>query len=277
MVFAFACALSATVSYGVGSVLQAAGARRASSAGHLDVTLFGRLARQSQYVGGLALDAVGFVAAVLALRTLPLFVVQAAVAGSLGVTAAVAPFVFGFRLLTTAKVAIGALLVGLVILGVSARSEHVADLSRRGGWMLLAGVAVVAAAGAIAARSGRDSGIALAACAGLGFGGAAIAARALVVPTPAWHLVGEPVAIALVAYGACGILMFASALQRGSVTATSAVMLAVETIVPAIIGLVALGDRTRPHFEIVAALGFAITVGACIALARYAEPDHLIE
>jgi drug/metabolite transporter (DMT)-like permease len=239
--------------------------------------LFGRLARQSLYVGGLALDALGFVAAVFALRTLPLFVVQAAVAGSLGVTAATAPFAFGFKLSASAKVAIVVLFFGLVLLGASARSEDVADLSGVGEWILLAGVVIVAAAGGIAARSTRYSGIALAACAGLGFAGAAIAARALVVPTPVWHIAGEPVAIALVAYGACGILMFASALQRGAVTPTSAVMLAVETIVPAIIGLVALGDRTRPHFEVVAGLGFAITIGACLALARYAEPDQLSE
>jgi drug/metabolite transporter (DMT)-like permease len=277
MFFAFACALVATVSYGVGSVLQAVGARRAAGSEHLDVTLFGRLARQWLYLAGLALDAVGFVASVIALETLPLFVVQGAVAGSLGVTAALAPIVFGFRLGTPAKVALGALLLGLLLLGISARSEEVADLSDLGGWTLLAGVVIVAAAGGIAARSSRNSGIALAACAGLGFGGAAIAARALVVPTPAWHIVGEPIAIALVAYGACGLLMFASALQRGSVTPTSAVMLAVETIVPAIVGLVALGDRTREHFEIVAAVGFAMTLGACLALARYAEPDQLIE
>jgi len=277
MVFAFACALVATVSYGVGTVLQAVGARRAASSAHLDVTLFGRLARQWLYVAGLALDAVGFVAAVLALRTLPLFVVQAAVAGSLGVTAATAAFAFGFRLSTSAKAAIVVLVFGLVLLGASARSEDVADLSSGGGWILLAGVVVVAAAGGMAARSTRYSGIALAACAGLGFAGAAIAARALVVPTPVWQIAREPVAIALVGYGACGILMFASALQRGAVTPTSAVMLAVETIVPAIIGLVALGDRTRPHFEVVAGAGFAITIGACMALARYAEPGQLID
>jgi drug/metabolite transporter (DMT)-like permease len=277
VLIAIACALLATVSYGVGTVLQAAGARRAASAAHLDVTLFGRLARQSLFLAGLALDGVGFVGAVVALGTLPLFVVQAAVAGSLGVTAATAPFVFGFTLRRSAKVAIVGLLFGLVLLGVSARSEDAADLSGAGEWILLAGVVVVAAAGTLAARSARHSGIMLAACAGLGFAGAAVAARALVVPEPAWHLAGEPVAIALVAYGVCGILMFASALQRGSVTPTSAVMLAVEMIVPAIVGLVALGDRTRPHFEVAAGLGFAITLGACLALARYAEPDQLLE
>ena len=273
MFLALACALIATVCYGVGTVLQAAGARRVDSAAHLDVMLFARLAGQSRYVGGLALDAVGFAASVVALHTLPLFVVQAAIAGSLGVTAATAAIVFGFRLHTSDKVAIGALLLGLVLLCVSAQPEPVARLSTFGAWALLAGVLVVIGAGVIAAKQkDRYAALALAACAGLGFAGTAIAARALVVPSPAWHLAGEPVAIALLAYGACGVLMFASALQRGAVTATSAVMLGVETLVPAIVGLALLGDRTRPHFAIVAVVGFTLTVGAALTLGRYTEP-----
>jgi drug/metabolite transporter (DMT)-like permease len=273
MFLAFACALTATVTYGIGTVLQASGARRVESAPHLDVMLFARLARQSRYISGLALDAVGFVAALVALHALPLFVVQAAIAGSLGVTAATAAVVFGFRLRTSDKVAIGLLLLGLALLCISAEREPVAHLSSIGGWLLLAGVLVVVAGGVASSR--RDdhfAAIGLAACAGLGFAGTAIAGRALSIPTPAWHLAGAPVAIALVAYGACGLLMFASALQRGAVTATSAVMLGVETMIPAIVGLTLLGDRTRPHFAIVAALGFALTVGAALALARYTEP-----
>jgi drug/metabolite transporter (DMT)-like permease len=273
MFLAFACALTATVSYGLGTVMQAAGARRVVTAEHLDVMLLARLAGQSWYIGGLALDAVGFTAALVALHTLPLFVVQAAIAGSLGVTAVTAAVVFRVRLRASDKLAIGLLISGLALLCVSAEREPVAHLSRIGAWSLLAGVFVVVAAGVIAARQkDRYAAIALAACAGLGFAGSAIAARALFIPTPAWHLISEPVAIGLVGYGACGVLMFASALQRGAVTATSAVMIGVETIVPAIVGLAALGDRTRPHFAIIAALGFALTVGAALTLGRYTEP-----
>jgi hypothetical protein len=273
MVLAFSCALIATLSYGVGTVLQASGARRVSAAEHLDVMLLARLAGQSRYVGGLALDALGFFASLVALRALPLFVVQAAIAGSLGVTAATASIVFGFKLRTSDKVAIGTLLLGLVLLCLSAQREPVARLSHPGVWALLGGVVVVIACGAFAARqTDHRAAVGLAACAGLGFAGTAIAGRALFIPNPAWHLVTEPIAIALVGYGACGILMFASALQRGAVTATSAVMIGVETIVPATVGLVALGDGTRPNFTVVAAIGFALTVGSALALARYTEP-----
>src|SRR5450755_580685 len=202
MLLALVCALVANLSYGFGTVLQALGARRTSTAGHLDVMLFARLSRQLPYLGGLALDAVGFIASIIALRTLPLFVVQAAIAGSVGVTAMTAVFVFGFRLRTSDTLAIAVLIVGLGLLGASARGHHGAHLSHLGGWLLLSGVFVVASGGIIAARLPDPRGaIGLAACAGLGFTGTAVAARALHVPTPTWRVMLEPVAIALVLYG----------------------------------------------------------------------------
>jgi len=278
MLLALVCALVANISYGLGTILQATGARRATSSDHLDVMLFARLGRQLPYVAGLALDLVGFIASIVALRELPLFVVQAAIAGSIGVTALTAVFVFGFKLRAADTGAIGVLIVGLGLLGISAHGEHAAHLTRTGGWLLLIGVVVVAGAGVFAARlPDPRGGIALAACAGLGFSGTAVAARAVHVPHDLWHLAVEPGAISLVLYGVCGMLMFASALQRGSVTATSAVMFGVETVVPSIVGLAALGYRTRPHFEIVAAVGFMLAVGASLALARYTEPAMLLE
>jgi drug/metabolite transporter (DMT)-like permease len=278
MVLALVCALAANISYGFGTILQAAGARRASTSSHLDVMLFARLGRQLPYVAGLALDLVGFGASIVALRELPLFVVQSAIAGSIGVTALAAVFIFGYRLRAADTSAIAVLIVGLGLLGLSAHGQHAAHLSSVGGWLLLAGVGVVVVAGTAAARlPDPRGGIALAACAGLGFSGTAIAARAVHVPAHVWHLATDPGAISLLLYGACGMLMFASALQRGSVTATSAVMFGVETVVPSIVGLVALGDGTRPHFEIVAAIGFALAVGGSLALARYTEPVRLIE
>jgi len=278
MVLALGCALVANLTYGFGTILQAVGARRATVSDHLDVKLFARLARQLPYVAGLGLDAIGFVASLVALRTLPLFVVQSAIAGSIGVTALTAVFVFGFRLRASDTLAIGVLIAGLAMLGASAKGEHATHLSHLGGWLLLAGVLVVAGAGVGAARMHDPAGgLGLAACAGLGFTGTAIAARALAVPSPVWHVALDPVGIALVLYGAGAMLMFASALQRGSVTAVSAVLFAFETIVPSIVGLAALGDQTRPHFQVVAVAGFVLTVGASVALARYTEPAELGE
>ena len=69
------------------------------------------------------------------------------------------------------------------------------------------------------------------------------------------------------------LLLFGTALQRGSVTTASAVMFVVETVVPAAVGLALLGDRTRPGFAPVAAAGFALTLACAVLLARFADPE----
>ena len=83
-------AVLAALCYGAGAILQATAARSQQVTGGLDVALLVRLVRQLPYVAGLGLDAVGFVASLVALRSLPLFLVQAVIASSVGVTAVLA-------------------------------------------------------------------------------------------------------------------------------------------------------------------------------------------
>ena len=273
MTWSLLCAFAAALCYGLGSVLQAAAARRAETTKNLNPMLLVRLARELPYVGGLALDFAGFLATVVALEKLPLFVVQSAIASSVGVTAIAASFAFGTRLRRPERIALVALIVGLAALGASARGEAATRLSDGGIAILVGGVVVVVAVGAASARlPARNAGFGLALAAGLAWGGMGVAARTLDVPSPLWHLVTDPTAIALAAYGLLGTLIFAAALQRGSVTAVSALVFVVETVVPSVIGLAFLGDHSRPNFAPVAAAGFVVTVGASIALARYAEP-----
>ncbi len=268
-----ACAIVTALSYGIGSIVQAAAARRTESRDHLDPLLLVRLVRQLPYVAGLGLDLLGFVASVLALRQLPLFVVQSAVAGSVGVTAVGATIAFGVVLLRYERIALVALVFGFALLAVSAQPERATTLGTTGEWILVAGVFVVVGVGAVCARlTDHAASIGLALCAGASWAGTGIAARVLEVPSPLWHIVIDPVALSLAAYGVLGALLFATALQRGSVTAAAALVFIVETLIPSLVGLVFLGDHTRTGFAPVAVLGFATTVGASIALARRSEP-----
>jgi hypothetical protein len=267
------CAAVTALSYGVGSVMQAVAAGRADMRPNLDPMLLVRLAGDSTYVASLALDLVGFIASVVALRTLPLFMVQSAVAGSVGVTAVVASVAFGVRLRRYEHTALVGLLVGFVFLAVSARPGHATSPGDAGHWLLVSGVAIVVAIGAVSARlEDPKAGVGLALGAGLSFAGTGIAARQLAVPHLGWHLLIHPVVLALLSYAVLGVLLFATALQRSSVTAVAALVFLVETVVPSAIGLFFLGDRARPHLAVAAAAGFILTVGASIALARRSEP-----
>jgi hypothetical protein len=268
LIGAFGCAIA----YGIATVAQAVATRSVETVEGFDPGLLLRLTRSVPYLASLALDAVGFAAVVLALRTLPLFLVQAAVASSVGVTALVAARWLQVRLGRREIGALWALGAGLVLLAVSARPEEATPISATGQWAVLGGVLAVVALIALAAvRPAGQAAVALAVGAGLGFGGVGIAARVLEVPDPWWGVVVLPVTWALVGYGATALHCYAAALQRGRVTVVAAVTFAVETVVPALIGLTLLGDRARDGYGAVATAGFVVTLGAAVALARLAE------
>jgi len=267
MVLGLACSLFAALGYGCASVLQSVAARRASSGSGLDPRLLVRLARSAPYISGLGLDLIAFAASLVALRTLPLFLVQSAVASSVGVTAVVAATI-GVRLHSREIASLVVLGAGLLLLASSAQPEPGAPLTLGTRWGLLSTAVLLGAAGVLAARGkGRSSAHALAVLAGLAFTVVAVTARSLTVPRPLWHLLADPGLWAILALGMLGMLFFATALQRGSVTSATALTFAVETIVPAGIGLAFLGDTTRPGFALVAAAGFALTVSGTLALA----------
>ncbi|MET7995464.1 DMT family transporter [Amycolatopsis sp. NPDC005232] len=272
MVWGLLCALLSAVAYGVASVMQAVAAKATPDAGAgVDPRLLLRVLRQWKYVAGLGLDVLGFVAQIAALHVLPLFVVQATQAASLAVTA-VAARVFGVRLGAREWAAVVVVCAGLALLGSSAQSEG-SDQVGLGFRLALAGaVVVLGLAGIAAGKAGRRVRTpALGLIAGLCFGLVAVAGR--IIPSLApLDLLTDPALYIVAVSGGMAMLFYATALQRGSVTTSTAMMVLGETVLPSLIGVVLLGDRTRPGFVIVAVAGFVLAVTAALALARFGEP-----
>ena len=90
MNLALFAAAGITISYGLATVLQSVGAKSTAGSEGLDPGLMVRLLRSVPYLIGLALDGAGFLLTVVALQSLPLFVVEAFTAGALAVTAVAA-------------------------------------------------------------------------------------------------------------------------------------------------------------------------------------------
>lgn len=268
-------ALAAALCYGVASVAQSVGVRslatvRAGSPAHH------RIWAGRWYIAGLTLDGVGFVASVAALQALPLFVVQAAVAASVGVTALAACLVLRARLSSIQVAALVVLAAGLVALASAAPTQSARTLSAGAGWTLAAAVVPLAMGTAAASRRPRHAKWdfpVLAACAGLGFAGVGIAARVLVLAHPWWATLITPPVWALAGYGLTAAIAFALALARGPVTVATAWTLAAETVVPAIVGLAVLGDHVRPGHTAWMAAGLTAVLVACLALAGRAQPN----
>jgi drug/metabolite transporter (DMT)-like permease len=274
---ALAAAVGSAICYGIGSVLEQIGARRAAAATSIDPRLFLRLGRELPYVAGLGLDAMGWGLSLLALRTLPLFLVQSAVASSIAVTAVVAWLVLDTRLGRRQAGAIAVIVVGLVLLAVAAAPDSGAPVGAAFRSAMLLGVLAVGVAGAWLARAAVSRGaVGLAVVSGLAFSGTAVCARILPIPHGMVGLVHEPLAWALVGYGVLGVLLFSIALQRGSVTVTNAVLFAVETVVPTVVGVVLLGDQARSGRWPLMAVGVTAAVAGAVCLALWSENETAV-
>jgi drug/metabolite transporter (DMT)-like permease len=261
-------AAASAVCYGVGTVLQAIGARRTTAAEGLDVRLLARLARQAPFLAGTALDLLGAVAQFAALRGLAVFVVQATQAANLAVTAVVAVPVLGMRLAGRDWTAVGAVCAGLALIALSAgpESPRNAPLSFHLG--LLATALVLTATAPVAARIRTPAlrSVGLGMVAGLAFGVVALAVRCITDLHPA-HLLADPAAWALAVGGVLAYLCYATGIQHSEVTTVVAAIVIAETAVPAVIGVVALGDGTRPGTVPLAVTGFLMAVAGAVGLA----------
>ena len=282
MLASLTAALVAALFYGIASVMQSVAAHEASNrkpqdagSGGVDPGLLPRMLRQWRFVVSLCLDALGFVAQLIALQRLPLFAVQAIVAANLAVIAVVASLTIKVKLSWREWLAVTGVVAGVGLLGSSAGPEGASQAGVVFKLALIVAIAALGLVGLAAARLLRDPArtLALGLVAGFGYGVIGIAARVLNGFEPL-TLLRDPAAYAVAAAGIVSFMFYATALEGGSVTVATAAVVLAETLPPAIIGVTFLGDRTRPGLEPAAIAGFLIAVASAVMLARFGEADN---
>ncbi len=264
---------AAAVCSGAAAVLQASAVARLPTATAVTGGFIARLARSPRYLAALALVALGFALSFLALRSLPLFVVQAGRASSLAVTAVLSVLALRVRLRRAELVAVVAIGAGLVVVGLTAGDQSSAEVGTGGRLILLAAaIALIPVAAAILRmRAAARSGLLLAVVAGTCFGLLALGARILRGFEPV-TLVADPAAWAMAGAGALGLLAGALALQRASVVTVTAAMVATETVLGSALGMLVCGDRPNPGQAVPAAAGFVLVLAGALTLARFGAP-----
>ena len=267
MILSLLCAVGAMVLFGIAAVLQALATSRATDVEVLDPRLLLRLAAQGTFLAALVLNGLGFLLHIVALQSLPLFLVQAVIAGSVAVTALLSVRVFRVRLAGGQWVAVALVVVGLVLLAPTA-TEGEPSAVEPGTPALLLGAVVLVTAVAVAVRRvpGAVGTVLLGLLAGTGFGIVAVCARLL--PEIDLGLLAAPVAYVLVLAGSTAYLVYSAAMQRGSVTTATAAMVITQTVVPAVAGLF-LGDSVRAGLVPLAVVGFVLALAGALGLARF--------
>jgi drug/metabolite transporter (DMT)-like permease len=281
MVASMTAALVAALFYGIAAVMQAMAVREASNrpadyaaTTGVDPSLVPRMLRQWRFVASIGLDTLGFVAQLVALRRLPLFAVQAIVASNLAVTAVFASLLIGVTLSWREWLAVTGVVAGVGLLGSSAGAEGATQAGFAFKVALIVAVAGLALCGLAAARM-RDPArtLLLGVVAGFGYGVLGIAARVLNGFEPL-VLLRDPAAYAVAAAGIVSFVFYATALEGGSVTVATAAVVLAETLPPAIIGVLFLGDTTKPGLAPAAYAGFLLAVASAVMLARFGEAEH---
>jgi drug/metabolite transporter (DMT)-like permease len=274
MLVSLIAALVAALCYGVASVMQAVAVREASNrAGQagVDPGLVPRLLHQWRFVASVAIDTLGFVSQLVALQRLPLFAVQAIVAANLAVIAVLASVLIGVSLSWREWLAVTGVVAGVGLLGSSAGAEGAHQAGAVFKIALIVATAVLGVCGLIAARLPDPARtLVLGTVAGLGYGVLGVAARVLTGFEPL-TLIRDPAAYAVVAGGLISFVFYTTALEGGSVTVATAAVVLAETLPPALIGVIFLGDTTRHGLAPVAVIGFVIAVASALALARFGE------
>ena len=251
------------------AVLQGLATADPHDAGGVDPHLLLRLARKPVFLASLALNLLGFGLHVTALQSLPLFLAQAVIASSVAFTALLSVRVFGLPLNTGQWLSVAAVVVGLAILGPTAETNDAVAGGTGEALALLATVVVAGLASVGAARlPDAVAPLVLGLLAGVAYGVVALSAR-LLPDLSVGVLASSLATYVLVLAGCVAFLLYSTAMQRGSVTTTTAALVITQTAVPALVGVLLLGDRVKDGLVPVAVAGFLLALGGALGLARF--------
>jgi drug/metabolite transporter (DMT)-like permease len=280
MLIGVAAALLACVGYGTASVLQSYAAGRSVMSGAdngptLRSTIGAMLA--PIFIAGMALDLLGFVGSLVSARLIPLFLSQTIISANLVVTAVLSIFVLHVRLHRRDWTAIAIVLVALCILGATAGRLGSRDPGAVMHWGVLVVSAVILGLGAALVRLlGRNAAVPAGLIAGVLYGAMAVAIRLVdgLDPLDLRVLIADPATWAVVLAGLGGFYLFTVALQVGSVNGVAAALVVGETVVPGIVGVVLLGDVSRPGYGALVVIAFIAAVGGAVALAFSSAAEY---
>jgi drug/metabolite transporter (DMT)-like permease len=277
-------AVAASACYGTGSVLQAVGSRR-SARQDTTTTAFTEHGGPSlsstakalvtwEFLLGSLLDFVGFGLGALAARLLPLFLSQTVISANLVITAVLSIRLLGIRLNRPEWASIAVVCSALTVLATAAGREGHVRTPIMTHWGLLAlSVLLIGGGTLLVRRIGSRAAILAGLLSGLGFGAVGVGVRVLngADPLDLPQMLADPACYAILVAGIGGMYLHTVALQLGSVNGATAALVVGETVVPGILGVLWLGDSSRPGLAWLAVFGFTLAVAGAVAVAWFGE------
>ncbi len=273
----YAASICGSICYGVATVLQQVGAKQSENIKNINPLNLIKLIKQGPYFFGLFLDFIGWLFFLVAVRSLPLFLVQSFIALSIFVSALVDKYWLNHKILKSEKLSILFVVIGVVLLSYTALPSRALPTSNLFKWTIVLtpiGIALIAAA-LIKINKSNLVNSTIAVLAGLAFGGTSIVTRLIVFNQITKQPIQLGLAIALIVFGILAIVLLAVALQRERVNKVNSLVLAAEVLVPSIIGIMFLGDKVRNDLWFVMLIGLSLVFIGALFTSSLAKSRHI--
>lgn len=261
--------LVAAFLYGAPAALQAHASRRLPEGPWWRVILAGM--RDKLMIAVIVLYSLGAAAHYIAIQQLPLYLAQAAIAGSLIFTALASAWFLHEWPSRAEWLALVAVCVGLGLLALAAgpAGGHRIEPGFVPG--LFGAVAfLVLLAIAFRRLRGGHGGVLMGLLSGSAYAGVPVTARVLVGPYLRWETLALVAAIAL--FGLLGFGLYSIALQRAPVNTSSAPLILTQTVLPAILGITLFDDGIRAGWTWVLVVGLGLSMVGTVAVSAIAPP-----
>jgi len=266
---ALAAVIGCAVCNGTAVILEKIGVDEQPRQSSFNSAFIVKLVNNAPYMAGIALDIIGWLLTLVAVRALPLFLVQSVVSANIVIAALLDELILRRRLPRRAYGLILMILAGLSVLASTAAPTQVNQpIAEWYQWGALGVLLILGLIGSVLVKlKARVAAIGLAVIAGIAFGSVSIVGRLLIVNVPFWHFLENPLSWVLIAYSGLGMLFFSIALQRTSATTVNAVAVALQTVAPAAMGIALLGDSVRDGYWPLMLAAMATTLIGAVALA----------
>lgn len=257
LVLPYIAGLIAAICYGTAIVLEQLGAKKESKIKSLNPLHLLGLLKRSTYFWGIVLDLFGEIFILIAVRRLPLFLVQSFIALSIVVSALLDHYWLKHQIKKNEKIAIGLVLTGLLILSLVAKPGTAIATSYMFKLILvLMPIAfIILGTALVKLKTSKLNSAFIAILAGLAFGATSVLTRMLIFNQIDKQLIQVFMVISIIVYAIIAMILLSIVLQREKINRINSIVTSTEVIGPSIIGIIFLGDGVRGGLWIVLVIG----------------------
>lgn len=265
MLIGLIAALASAVLFGIAAVWQAMAVRTHEAETRSASSFVGMALTSPLLLLVVAAYLIGFVLHAVAIWSLPLYLAQATISLSMPVTAIVSARRLHEPLGRAGWYAVAAVTGGIALVAAGAGTPG--DPSSLWSLPVLAwslAVLCLVTGLYLVRRDGHHSMVLLGLVAGCGYAGSAIGVRGISV---SWSVEVVAVTLAVPTLGVIAFWLYSVSLEGVTVATSTAALILSETFLPAVVGVVILGDGVRRGWWPAVITGFALAVGGAVSLA----------